>query len=128
MGARDFPYFHVEQTTRLDLSRELLLGVMSTGLRMVKLGLYDPGFEEVPALPPSLFYQCPFLLRSFLASLPVVTAWLTCVCDKGHMFVVYHISITYVCRVHWYAAVCTCSRDWYAAVCTCCVRTCWRIA
>jgi len=46
MGARDFPYFHVEQTTRLDLSRELLLGVMSTGLRMVKLGLYDPGFEE----------------------------------------------------------------------------------
>ena len=46
MSARDFPYFHVEQTTRLDLSRELLLGVMSTGLRMVKLGLYDPGFEE----------------------------------------------------------------------------------
>lgn len=36
----------VLQTTRLDLSRELLLGVMSTGLRMVKLGLYDPGFEE----------------------------------------------------------------------------------
>jgi len=46
MAQRDFPYFHVEQTTRLDLSRELLLGVMSTGLRMVKLGLYDPGFEE----------------------------------------------------------------------------------
>ena len=42
MAQRDFPYFHVEQTTRVDLSRELLLGVMSTGLRMVKLGLYDP--------------------------------------------------------------------------------------
>jgi len=46
MAHREFPYYHVEQTTRLDLSRELLLGVMSTGLRMVKLGLYDPGFEE----------------------------------------------------------------------------------
>jgi len=43
MGQRDFPYFHVEQTTRMDLSRELLLGVMSKGIRMVKLGLYDPG-------------------------------------------------------------------------------------
>jgi hypothetical protein len=28
MGTLDFPYFHVEQTTRLNLSRELLLGVM----------------------------------------------------------------------------------------------------
>mmetsp|Transcript_8728 Transcript_8728/g.20024 ORF Transcript_8728/g.20024 Transcript_8728/m.20024 type:complete len:1539 (+) Transcript_8728:166-4782(+) len=46
MSQTDFPYFHVEQTTRLDLSRELLLGVMSKGLRLVKLGLYDPGFEE----------------------------------------------------------------------------------
>eukprot|EP00960_Hanusia_phi_P029061 747751-Hanusia_phi.AAC.4 len=42
MSQRDFPYYHVEQTVRLDLSRELLLGVMSTGLRLVKLGLYDP--------------------------------------------------------------------------------------
>lgn len=46
MEASDFPYFHVEQTATLDISRELLLGVMSRGIRLVKLGLYDPGFEE----------------------------------------------------------------------------------
>jgi len=103
MGARDFPYFHVEQTTRLDLSRELLLGVMSTGLRMVKLGLYDPGFEEVPTLPPSLFSECPCLLRTFLASLPPVSAWWTYCCrQRTHIFVVYDISLssmTYLCRL-----------------------------
>jgi len=46
LARRDFPYFHVEQTTRLDLSRELLLGVKSSGIWLVKLGLYDPGREE----------------------------------------------------------------------------------
>jgi hypothetical protein len=31
---------------RMDLTRELLLGVCKGGLRLVKLGLYDPGREE----------------------------------------------------------------------------------
>ena len=30
---------------RLDITRELLLGVCKGGLRLVKLGLYDPGRE-----------------------------------------------------------------------------------
>eukprot|EP00802_Teleaulax_amphioxeia_P010893 Tamp_10923.p2 GENE.Tamp_10923~~Tamp_10923.p2 ORF type:complete len:234 (+),score=47.74 Tamp_10923:1022-1723(+) len=41
-----FPYFYVHQNCRMDLTRELLLGVCKGGLRLVKLGLYDPGREE----------------------------------------------------------------------------------
>lgn len=46
MNDFSFPYFHVHQTCRVDISMELLLGVCKDGLRLVKLGLYDPGREE----------------------------------------------------------------------------------
>ena len=46
MNDFSFPYFHVHQTCRRDVSLELLLGVCKGGLRLVKLGLYDPGREE----------------------------------------------------------------------------------
>jgi len=46
MNDVSFPYFHVRQTCRRDMSMELLLGACKEGLRLVKLGLYDPCREE----------------------------------------------------------------------------------